>query len=87
MKEAGFEYKYALVKDGADDKSTDGFTIDPKTGELKVEFDAEKPFQYVGKMAVVRVTLVDANGKVASVGYFYARVSAPAKVVANLVVK
>ena len=86
LKEAGFEYKYALVKDGADDKSTDGFTIDPKTGELKVEFDAEKPFQYVGKMAVVRVTLVDANGKVASVGYFYARVSAPAKVVANLVV-
>ena len=83
---AGFTYKYALVKDGADDKSTDAFTIDPKTGELKVEFDAEKPFQHVGKKAVVRVTLVDANGKVASVGYFYARVAAPAKVVANLVV-
>ena len=86
LTDAGFKYKYALVKDGADDKSTDAFTIDPNTGELKVEFDAEKPFQHVGKKAVVRVTLVDANGKVASVGYFYARVAAPAKVVAHLVV-
>lgn len=86
LTDAGFKYKYALVKDGADDKSTDIFTIDPNTGELKVEFDAEKPFQHVGKKAVVRVTLVDANGKVASVGYFYARVAAPAKVVAHLVV-
>ena len=86
LKAAGFTYKYALVKDGADDKSTDAFTINPNTGELKVKFDAEKPFQHVGKKAVVRVTLVDANGKVASVGYFYARVAAPAKVVAHLVV-
>lgn len=86
LTDAGFKYKYALVKDGADDKSTDIFTIDPNTGELKVEFDAEKPFQHVGKKAVVRVTLVDADGKVASVGYFYARVAAPAKVVAHLVV-
>lgn len=87
LKKAGFTYNYALVKDGADDKSTDIFTIDPKTGELKVQFDAEKPFQHVGKKAVVRVTLVDANGEVASVGYFYARVAAPAKVVAHLVVE
>lgn len=87
LKAAGFTYKYALVKDGADDKSTDAFTINPNTGELKVKFDAEKPFQHVGKKAVVRVTLVDANGKVASVGYFYARVASPAKVVANLVVE
>ena len=86
LKAAGFTYKYALVKDGADNKSTDAFTINPNTGELKVKFDAEKPFQHVGKKAVVRVTLVDANGKVASVGYFYARVAAPAKVVAHLVV-
>ena len=87
LKNAGFTYKYALVKDGADDKSTDAFTIDPNTGELKVQFDEAKPFQHVGKKAVVRVTLVDANGKVASVGYFYARVAAPAKVVAHLVVE
>ena len=86
LKAAGCKYKYALVKDGADDKSTDAFTIDPNTGELKVAFDEEKPYQHVGKKAVVRVTLVDANGKVASVGYFYARVAAPAKVVAHLVV-
>ena len=86
LKAAGFTYKYALVKNGADDKSTDAFTIDPNTGELKVQFDEAKPFQHVGKKAVVRVTLVDANGKVASVGYFYARVASPAKVVANLVV-
>ena len=85
LKKAGFTYNYALVKDGADDKSTDIFTIDPKTGELKVQFDAEKPFQHVGKKAVVRVTLVDANGEVASVGYFYARVASPAKVVATVV--
>ena len=87
LKNAGFKYKYALVKDGADDKSTDAFTIDPNTGELKAQFDEAKPFQHVGKKAVVRVTLVDANGKVASVGYFYARVAAPAKVVAHLVVE
>ena len=86
LKAAGFTYKYALVKNGADDKSTEIFTINPNTGELKVAFDEEKPYQHVGKTAVVRVTLVDANGKVASVGYFYARVSSPAKVVANLVV-
>ncbi len=87
LKAAGFTYKYALVKNGADDKSTDAFAIDPNTGELKVQFDEAKPFQHVGKKAVVRVTLVDANGKVASVGYFYARVAAPAKVVAHLVVE
>ena len=85
LKDAGFHYEYALVKDGAADKSTEIFTIDPKTGDLKVAFDEEKPYQHVGKMATVRVTLVDAAGKVASVGYFYARVASPAKVVATVV--
>ena len=85
LKNAGFHYEYALVKDGAADKSTEIFTIDPKTGDLKVAFDEEKPYQHVGKMATVRVTLVDAAGKVASVGYFYARVASPAKVVATVV--
>ena len=86
LKDAGFHYEYALVKDGAADKSTEIFTIDPKTGDLKVAFDEEKPYQHLGKTVKVRVTLVDAAGKVASVGYFYARVASPAKVVANLVV-
>lgn len=85
LKSAGLRYEYALVKDGAADKSTEGFTINPKTGELNVAFDAEKPFQYLGKTVTVRVTLVDAAGKVASVGYFYARVASPAKVVATVV--
>ena len=85
LKDAGFHYEYALVKDGAADKSTEIFTIDPKTGELKVAFDEEKPYQHLGKTVKVRVTLVDAAGKVASVGYFYARVASPAKVVATVV--
>ena len=85
LKDAGFHYEYALVKDGAADKSTEIFTIDPKTGDLKVAFDEEKPYQHLGKTVKVRVTLVDAAGKVASVGYFYARVASPAKVVATVV--
>lgn len=85
LKDAGFHYEYALVKDGAADKSTEVFTIDPKTGDLKVAFDEEKPYQHLGKTVKVRVTLVDAAGKVASVGYFYARVASPAKVVATVV--
>ena len=85
LKSAGFHYEYALVKNGAD-KAVDAFTIDAKTGELKVAYDADKPYQHVGKTVPVRVTLVNAQGKVATVGYFYARVTAPATVVATVTV-
>lgn len=79
LKEAGFHYEFALVKDGKNDKSTDAFEI-TKEGVVKAKFDAEKPYANLGKEAAVRVTLVAPNGEVAAVGYYYLRVTTPAAV-------
>jgi len=79
LKDAGFHYEYALVKENAADKSTDVFTINPETGAVKVAFDADKPYQHLSKTAAVRVTLVSDKGDVAAVGYYYVRVATPAK--------
>ena len=83
LKKAGFHYEYALVKANKDDKSTEAFEINKTTGELKAKYDEKNPYANVSKEATVRVTLVNANGEVASVGYFTAKVTLAAKVVAD----
>ena len=75
LKGAGFHYEYALVKDGAKDKSVDAFDINKETGVVKAKFDENHPYQHVGKVAVVRVPLVDDEGHIASVGYFQVKVA------------
>ena len=84
LKGAGFHYEYALVKDGAKDKSVDAFDINKETGVVKAKFDENHPYQHVGKVAVVRVTLVDDNGRVASVGYFQVKVALQPEVLTTL---
>lgn len=84
LKGAGFHYEYALVKEGAKDKSVDAFQIDPKTGVVKAKFDENHPYQHVGKVAVVRVTLVNDEGRVASVGYFQVKVALQPEVLTTL---
>lgn len=84
LKGAGFHYEYALVKDGAKDKSVDAFDINKETGVVKAKFDENHPYQHVGKVAVVRVTLVNDNGRVASVGYFQVKVALQPEVLTTL---
>ncbi len=84
LKGAGFHYEYALVKDGANDKSVDAFQIDKKTGVVKAKFDENHPYQHVGKVAVVRVTLINDEGQVASVGYFQVKVALQPEVLTTL---
>lgn len=84
LKGAGFHYEYALVKDGAKDKSVDAFDINKETGVVKAKFDENHPYQHVGKVAVVRVTLVNDEGQVASVGYFQVKVALQAEVLTTL---
>lgn len=84
LKKAGFHYEYALVKADKDDKSTDAFEINKTTGELKAKYDDKKPYANVGKEGTVRVTLVDEAGNVASVGYFTAKVTLKAQVIAEI---
>ena len=81
LKRAGFHYEYALVKANANDASTDVFVLNKTTGALSVKKD---DYTNVGKSATVRVTLIDPNGKVASVGYFTAKVYATPKVLATI---
>ncbi len=84
LKGAGFHYEYALVKDGAKDKSVDAFDINKETGVVKAKFDENHPYQHVGKVAVVRVTLVNDEGRVASVGYFQVKVALQPEVLTTL---
>ena len=84
LKGAGFHYEYALVKDGAKDKSVDAFDINKETGVVKAKFDENHPYQHVGKVAVVRVTLVSDQGRVASVGYFQVKVALQPEVLTTL---
>lgn len=84
LKGAGFHYEYALVKDGAKDKSVDAFEINKETGVVKAKFDENHPYQHVGKVAVVRVTLVNDEGQVASVGYFQVKVALQPEVLTTL---
>lgn len=84
LKGAGFHYEYALVKDGAKDKSVDAFEINKETGVVKAKFDENHPYQHVGKVAVVRVTLVNDEGRVASVGYFQVKVALQPEVLTTL---
>lgn len=84
LKRAGFHYEYALVKNGKDDKSTEAFTIDKNTGVVKAKVVEGAPYTNVGKVAVVRVTLLDKDNNVASVGYFQVKVDLKAIVLAEL---
>lgn len=84
LKKAGFHYEYALVKNGKDDKSAEAFTIDKNTGVVKAKVVEGAPYTNVGKVAVVRVTLLDKDNNVASVGYFQVKVDLKAIVLAEL---
>ena len=84
LKKAGFHYEYALVKNGKDDKSTEAFTIDKNTGVVKAKVVEGAPYTNVGKVGVVRVTLLDKDNNVASVGYFHVQVDLKAIVLAEL---
>lgn len=84
LKRAGFHYEYALVKNGKDDKSTEAFTIDKNTGVVKAKVVEGAPYTNVGKVGVVRVTLLDKDNNVASVGYFQVKVDLKAIVLAEL---
>ena len=84
LKKAGFHYEYALVKNGKDDKSAEAFTIDKNTGVVKAKVVEGAPYTNVGKVGVVRVTLLDNENKVASVGYFQVKVDLKAIVLAEL---
>jgi len=84
LKKAGFHYEYALVKNGKDDKSTEAFTIDKNTGVVKAKVVEGAPYTNVGKVGVVRVTLLDNENNVASVGYFQVKVDLKAIVLAEL---
>lgn len=84
LKKAGFHYEYALVKNGKDDKSAEAFTIDKNTGVVKAKVVEGAPYTNVGKVGVVRVTLLDKDNNVASVGYFQVKVDLKAIVLAEL---
>ena len=84
LKKAGFHYEYALVKDGKDDTSVDAFEFDKATGVIKAKQVKGAPYANVGKVAVVRVTLLDNQNRVASVGYFNVKVDLKATVLAEL---
>ena len=71
----GFHYEYRLVKTDANDKSYEAFTLDSKTGLIKANYDANKPFVNVGKTATVRVTLVHGTEDVATLGFFTVHIS------------
>ncbi|MBF1059790.1 MAG: hypothetical protein HXL31_02745 [Prevotellaceae bacterium] len=71
----GFHYEYRLVKTAANDKSYEAFTLDSKTGLIKANYDAKKPFVNVGKTATVRVTLVHGTEDVATLGFFTVHIS------------
>ena len=71
----GFHYEYRLVKTDANDKSYEAFTLDSKTGLIKANYDANKPFVNVGKTATVRVTLVHGAEDVATLGFFTVHIS------------
>ena len=71
----GFHYEYRLVKTTDNDKSYKAFTLDSKTGVIKANYDANKPFVNVGKTATVRVTLVHGAEDVATLGFFTVHIS------------
>ena len=71
----GFHYEYRLVKTTDNDKSYKAFTLDSKTGVIKANYDANKPFVNVGKTATVRVTLVHGTEDVATLGFFTVHIS------------